>query len=301
MSDHDRDHGLRACRATTAPAATVLENREVARGTFLLRVAVPEIARRILPGQFVMVRGPGEGSDDPLLGRPFALYDVHRDAADEPVAIDVVYVVIGRGTAALSRRRPGDRVDVWGPLGNGFGPAPGPGAVVFVAGGIGQTPFLALGREWLGRAVYGDQPRDVGAPVSSATLLYGVRSADLLAGVADFQRAGIDVEIATDDGSAGRRGFVTTLLEEWLRADARPSKVVACGPPPMLAAAAGLARTHGVACDVSLENHMACGFGACFSCVAPILQDDGRPDLRRVCVEGPVFPAERVDWSRPAH
>lgn len=288
-------------RAVTAPAATVLENREVARGTFLLRVAAPEIARRILPGQFVMVRGPGEGADDPLLGRPFALYDVHRDASGEPASFDVVYLVIGRGTAALSRRRPGDRVDVWGPLGNGFGPSPGPGPAVFVAGGIGQTPFLALGREWLGRASYGDEPREIGAPVSSATLLYGVRSADFLAGVGDFERAGIGVEIATDDGSAGRPGFVIGLLEERLRSGEKPAKVVACGPPPMLAAVARLALAHGVPCDVSLENHMACGFGACFSCVTPILQDDGHPDLRRVCVEGPVFPAERVDWSRPSH
>ncbi|OJW20484.1 MAG: 2-polyprenylphenol hydroxylase [Planctomycetales bacterium 71-10] len=288
-------------RAVTAPAATVLENREVARGTFLLRVAAPEIARRILPGQFVMVRGPGEGADDPLLGRPFALYEVNRDASGEPTSLDVVYLVIGRGTAALSRRRPGDRVDVWGPLGNGFGPSSGPGPAVFVAGGIGQTPFLALGREWLGRATYGDQPREVGPPVSSATLLYGVRSADFLAGVEDFERAGIGVEIATDDGSAGRPGFVTGLLEERLRSGERPAKLVACGPPPMLAAVARLAGAHGVPCDVSLENHMACGFGACFSCVTPILQDDGRPDLRRVCVEGPVFPADRVDWSRPSH
>ncbi|WP_337175643.1 dihydroorotate dehydrogenase electron transfer subunit [Paludisphaera sp.] len=288
-------------RALTTPGATVLENREIARGTFLLRVDAPEIARRILPGQFVMVRGPGEGSDDPLLGRPFALYEVRRDASGEPVSLDVVYLVIGRGTAALSRRRPGDRVDVWGPLGNGFGPSPGPGEAVFVAGGIGQTPFLALGREWLGQASHGDQPRETGTPVSAATLLYGVRSADLLAGVDDMRRAGIAVEIATDDGSAGRPGFVTNLLEERLRSGEKPAKVVACGPPPMLAAVARLAREHDVPCDVSLENHMACGFGACFSCVAPIVQDDGRPDLRRVCVEGPVFPADRVDWSKPSH
>ncbi len=78
-------------------------------------------------------------------------------------------------------------------------------------------------------------------------------------------------------------------------------RVVACGPPAMLAAVARLAETYKVPCDVSLENHMACGFGACFSCVTPILQADGEPDLRRVCVEGPVFPADRVDWSRPSH
>ncbi|MDG3006076.1 dihydroorotate dehydrogenase electron transfer subunit [Paludisphaera mucosa] len=289
-------------RALMRPAATVLENQEVARGTFRLRIADPEIARRILPGQFVMVRAAAEGTDDPLLGRPFALYDVQHDSSGKPTSFEVVYLVIGRGTDSLSRRRPGDRVDVWGPLGNGFGPSPGPGSALFVAGGIGQTPFLALGRDWLGKATYGD-PSDSGraTTVSSATLLYGVRSAGLLAGVEDFERAGIGVEIATDDGSAGRHGFVTQLLADRFEAGDRPAKVVACGPPPMLAGVARLTQAHGVACDVSLENHMACGFGACFSCVTPILQDDGRPDLRRVCVEGPVFPADRVDWSRPSH
>lgn len=289
-------------RALMRPAATILENQEVARGTFRLRVADPEIARRILPGQFVMVRGVDEGTDDPLLGRPFALYDVQRDGAGEPVSFDVVYLVIGRGTAALSRRKPGDRVDVWGPLGNGFGPSPGPGSALFVAGGIGQTPFVALGRDWLGRTTYGDRADEDRRPsVDSATLLYGVRSVGLLAGVEDFERAGVGVEIATDDGSAGRHGFVTQLLADRLQAGERPAKIVACGPPPMLAAVARLAQEYAVACDVSLENHMACGFGACFSCVTPILQDDGRPDLRRVCVEGPVFPSHRVDWSRPSH
>ncbi|WP_240906982.1 dihydroorotate dehydrogenase electron transfer subunit [Paludisphaera rhizosphaerae] len=287
--------------ALMRPAALVLENRPIARDTFLLRLDAAEIARRILPGQFVMVRASEEGADDPLLGRPFALYDVQRKGTGEPVSFDVVYLVIGRGTAALSRKRPGDRLDVWGPLGNGFGPSPGPGHALFVAGGVGQTPFLALGREWLGATTYGEGESPKGSPVESATLLYGVRSADLLAGVADFERAGIRVEVATDDGSAGRAGFVTQLLAERLQAGQRPAKIVACGPPLMLAAVAGLARDHGVACDVSLENHMACGFGACFSCVTPILQDDGRPDLRRVCVEGPVFPADRVDWSRPSH
>ena len=77
--------------------------------------------------------------------------------------------------------------------------------------------------------------------------------------------------------------------------------MVACGPPAMLGAVARLVAAHDVPCDVSLENHMACGFGACFSCVTPILQADGEPDLRRVCVEGPVFPADRVDWGRVSH
>jgi dihydroorotate dehydrogenase electron transfer subunit len=126
------------------------------------------------------------------------------------------------------------------------------------------------------------------------SLLYGARSADLLAGLDDFRGAGVDLEIATDDGSAGHRGFVTDLLASRLDRGDVPVKVVGCGPPPMLAALSRLVDRHGLDCDLSLENHMACGFGVCFSCVAPIRQDDGSTDLRRVCVEGPIFPASKV-------
>ena len=198
------------CRQTA-----VLENVPIARDTFRLRLADPTIARAIMPGQFVMIRPGPEGATDPLLGRPLALYDVVRDSQAVPVAFDVVYLVVGRGTAALSQRRPGERVAVWGPLGNGFGPPPA-GPVVFVAGGIGQTPFLALGRSWLGKERYGDPKassrRRWRIVTPRVTLLYGARTADLLAGVDDFRRAGIEVELATDDGTAGHHGFVTELL-----------------------------------------------------------------------------------------
>jgi dihydroorotate dehydrogenase electron transfer subunit len=136
---------------------------------------------------------------------------------------------------------------------------------------------------------------------SSATLLYGVRTAQLFAGVDDFRRAGIAVELATDDGSAGHHGFVTELLARRLHRGERPAKVVGCGPPAMLAALASIVEPYRIPCDVSLENHMACGFGACFSCVAPIRQADGSVDLRRVCVDGPVVPAQLVDWSSGVH
>ena len=126
----------------------ILENVAIARDTFRLRLGDAEMARAIRPGQFVMIRPGPEGATDPLLGRPLALYDIVCDPPGTPSAFDVVYLVVGRGTAALSLRRPGERVAVWGPLGNGFGPPPA-GPAVFVAGGIGQTPFLALGRSWL--------------------------------------------------------------------------------------------------------------------------------------------------------
>jgi dihydroorotate dehydrogenase electron transfer subunit len=287
----------------------VLENAPIARDTYRLRLSDPILAKAIRPGQFVMIRPGPEGADDPLLGRPFALYDVFTDENGLPVGVDVVYLVVGRGTAVLAQRRPGDRLSLWGPLGNGFGPPPA-GPVIFVAGGIGQTPFLALGRWWLGKTRYGQDPKDreqtsLGSTArtfsSSATLLYGVRSAALLAGIDDFHQAGIEVEVATDDGSAGHHGFVTDLLARRLDHCERPCRIIGCGPLPMLAALARLVERYQIGCDVSLENHMACGFGACFSCVAPIRQPDGTTDLRRVCVEGPIFAAETVDWSSPTH
>ena len=282
-----------AARRTVA----ILVNERIARDTFRIRLDDPSMARAIRPGQFLMIR-PASGAD-PLLARPFALYDVARDASGTPDAIDVVYLVIGRGTSALSRLKPGDLVTAWGPLGNGFGPSPG-GSVVFVAGGIGQTPFLALGRWWLGLGQYGEGPTAT-TKADSASLLYGVRSRDLAAGVGDFESAGISVELATDDGSAGHEGYVTDLLARRLERGERPSRVVGCGPPPMLAALSKLVERYEIPCDLSMENHMACGFGACFSCVAPIRQADGSSDLRRVCVEGPIFSSRDVVWAASSH
>ncbi len=270
---------------STQLAARVIENVVVAEGTYRLRIEAPAIARTIQPGQFLMVRATK--TLDPLLGRPFALYEVDGDS------IDVVYLVVGRGTSELSNRRPGDVVSVWGPLGHPFGPPPD-GGVIYVAGGIGQTPFLSLARWWSGQASYGGIacPK----PVTSSRLLYGVRTAGLAAGLSDFEAAGLPVELATDDGSAGHHGYVTDLLRSRLERGERPVKVIGCGPPPMLESLSKLVAEYQVSCDLSLENHMACGFGVCFSCVAKIRQADGSIDLRRVCVEGPVFPASSVVW-----
>jgi dihydroorotate dehydrogenase electron transfer subunit len=294
----------------------ILDNIAIARDTYRLRLADATMARVIKPGQFVMIRTGSEGASDPLLGRPLALYEVVRDQTGAPTAFDVVYLVVGRGTAALRERRSGERVAVWGPLGNGFGPPPA-GPIILVAGGIGQTPFLALGRWWLGHAEYGDEPTwhghnagdtlsgvscpQPGSFSSAITMLYGVRTAAMLAGVDDFRKAGIEVELATDDGTAGHHGFVTDILARMLERGDRPARVVGCGPPAMLATLAKIVHQYDVPCEVSLENHMACGFGACFSCVAPIRQADGSTDLRRVCVEGPVVSADLVDWPWLVH
>lgn len=271
----------------------VQENILLARDTYRARFNCPEIARCIVPGQFVMLRLPHP--NDPLLARPFALYDTVLDADGNPVGIDVVYLVIGKMTRLLAESRPGESLEVWGPLGNGFSPA-ATDHLIMVAGGIGQTPFLALGREFLGRGHYGQQTRQV-APAQAATLCYGVRSADLLAGADDFRSAGIDLRISSDDGSVGKHGLVTELLAELLAENPSANcRIASCGPEPMMEAVVRIAGEHSVPCEVSLETPMACGIGICFSCVVRARQSNGEWDYKRTCVEGPVFPAERIVW-----
>jgi len=268
--------------------ATVVSQQSVARDTYRMRLRCADVARQILPGQFFMLR-PIEG-DDPLLGRPFALLDV---VPGDPESLDFGYHIVGKFTGLLATLKPGNAVEIWGPLGNGF-PACDGGHLAIVAGGIGQTPFVAVLREALGLHRYGSPPRDPGLKPQRTTVCYGARTRELVAGVDWFEELGVDVRMATDDGSLGYRGFVTDLLEGLLKSDDPPTRVLCCGPEPMMRAVARLTAAAGVPCWLSLETPMACGFGACFSCVTRIRQDDGTWDYRRVCVEGPIFPAERV-------
>jgi dihydroorotate dehydrogenase electron transfer subunit len=269
----------------------VTSNVLLARQTYLIRLHCPTLARAIRPGQFLMIRI--RGTTDPLLGRPFALYDIVLDEQGQPAGVDVVYLVVGKMTGLLAKLRAADQVEVWGPLGNGFPALDGLEHVGLVAGGIGQTPFLAHVHELLGTRGYGGRPARRAA--QRVSLYYGVRTADLEAGVSDFEEAGATVHLASDDGTVGFRGFVTQLLEQ----HAPPQHLVGCGPEPMLKALATLARRWQVPCHLSLETPMACGVGICFSCVARVKTASGW-DYRRVCVDGPVFDASCLDWNGEA-
>jgi dihydroorotate dehydrogenase electron transfer subunit len=224
------------------------------------------------------------------LGRPFALYDTVLDDAGQPTAIDVVYLVVGKLTGLLATLRPDDRVEAWGPLGNGFPDFHDLDHIALVAGGIGQTPFLAHVHDLLGTRGYGGRPPHRMA--QRVSLYYGVRTADLAAGVEDFRAAGATVHLATDDGSLGFHGFVTQLLES----HEPPQHLVGCGPEPMLHGLAQLAGRWGVPCHLSLETPMACGVGICFSCVTRVRTAEGW-DYRRVCVDGPIFDAACLAWD----
>lgn len=267
--------------------AAVEENRLLARKTYLLRFRAPPLAQAIRPGQFVMIRLPR--GTDPLLARPFALYDTVLDDQGQATRIDIVYLVVGKLTGLLARLRQGDEIEVWGPLGNGFPDLAGVGHVGLVAGGIGQTPFLAYARQLLGQRSYSGQTSHKCA--GRVSIYYGVRATDLLAGVDDFRATGAEVHMATEDGSCGFHGRVTELLEK----HGPPDHLVGCGPEPMLHALAALASRWRVPCHLSLETPMACGVGICFTCVAPVRTESGW-DYRRVCVDGPVFDAAAMAW-----
>jgi dihydroorotate dehydrogenase electron transfer subunit len=279
----------RACQVR----APILENVQIARDTFRVRSDCPTIAKQIIPGQFVMMRLAG--CDDPLLARPLALYDTVVSPGAEATGIDIVYLVTGKFTRRLAECGTGELLDVWGPLGNGFPPQLTEHLII-AAGGIGQTPFLALAAEHLGKKRYGDPPRS--APRSRRiSLCYGARSADFLAGIDDFRRLGIDVHLSTDDGTHGHHGFVTDVLRKLLEERSAESRqIVCCGPERMMEAVAEIAHRFAVPCQVSLETPMACGVGICFTCVAKVRQSDGSWDYKRTCVEGPIFDADEIVW-----
>jgi dihydroorotate dehydrogenase electron transfer subunit len=273
-------------------AVRIEENAPVARDTYRVRFACAAMARAIVPGQFLMVRLP-EG-DDPLLGRPLALYDTVLGAGGKAESIDVVYLAVGKMTRRLAALSAGSPLEVWGPLGNGF-PAAEAAHLVMVAGGIGYTPFAALAAEALGIKKYGDPPREA-PPARRATLCLGARSADYLGSEAAFREMGVEVLLSTDDGSAGHHGLVTDLAARVLASSSTPCRVVACGPEAMMKKTVEIAGERGVPCHVSLESPMACGLGICFSCVAKVRDATGRWDYRRTCVEGPVFDGADVEF-----
>lgn len=270
---------------------TVQRNEQIARDTFILRFNCLEMAERFAPGQFLMMRLCDHA--DPLIGRALALYDTLLNEQSEPEGIEVVYIVKGKFTSLLQHLVPGQPVAVWGPLGNGFTPHRCE-HLMLVAGGIGQTPFLAVAQEALGRRRYGPPGRASGY-AERVTLCYGARNAEYHGGVADFQRVGVEVKLSTDDGTAGHAGLVTELLQEAIVQDP-PQRMLCCGPEPMMEAVAGIAAKAKIACEVSLETPMACGVGICFTCVAKVKTGPNEWDYKRTCVEGPVFDAAVLEW-----
>lgn len=257
---------------------TIIQNSQIAEQTFHLTVESDRDLPSALPGQFAMLRLPKR--TDPLLGRAFAIYRLaHR-------RFEIVYLTVGKMTESLAQQPTGAALDFWLPLGNGF-PKTEVQHTIMVAGGIGQTPFLMLAEKW--------------NPSFSAryTLLYGARTKNRLACVDDFRQTGIDVHIATDDGTAGQHTQVTALIESVYR-PGESTQILCCGPKPMLFSAFLVAKKRGLPCFVSLETPMSCGMGICYGCVVPyrVHSETEEWDYRRTCKDGPVFDAYKLQWEK---
>lgn len=246
---------------------TILKMQQCTADAWDLLLRAPEIAAAAQPGQFVDVL-----CGEKTLRRPLSICDVDPDAG----TLRLVFETRGEGTRWLAGRRAGEEISVLGPLGSGFHAANGP--VVFVGGGIGTPPLLFAAKK---------------AGVRADVIL-GFRNAGAVLLTDDFRRQGNRVTLMTDDGSAGEHGLVTAPLAA--RLDAAPcAAVYACGPRPMLAAVAGEAAGRGIPCEVSMEERMVCGVGACLCCVTRV-RENGGETYRHVCKDGPVFDAAKIVW-----
>ncbi len=249
---------------------TVVANERFAEGVGLLALSAPRIAASVAPGQFVHLR-IAAGADF-ILRRPFSVFRAGGGR------IEILYQVVGRGTRALAELPAGATTDAIGPIGTGWRVPAGAAHALVVAGGLGAAPMGMLVEELARRGV-------------AVTLAHGAPSEDRLLARDLFEATCRRTEVATDDGSAGTCGFVTALTPALIEAD-RPDIIYACGPEPMQRIVAAQAAEAGAPCQVSLERLMACGVGACLSCVVSTRQ--GR---KRACVDGPVFDAADVLWD----
>ena len=268
--------------------AAVIRNTRLSEHYSVLALAAPEIAALARPGQFVMVK-PSRGTD-PLLRRPFSIFETLRDANGTPIGITLLNKRIGVGTGLLYEVEPGMRIACLGPLGRPFEPVDPPAEAWMVAGGVGLAPFVSLAEALKARG-------------TRTTLFYGARSARELYYVDTFERLGVRPVLATEDGTRGVRGLITAPLGDAFRS-LSPSSTVqlyVCGPTPMMRAVARLAETSGRGCDVSLEQVMGCGLGGCYSCVVLAKDTAGGTHFVRSCLDGPVFDSRRIVWEALVH
>jgi len=265
-----------APRPTHPPVQRLVEvvGRRPVNAYVELTLAAPEIAERAEPGQFVAFAIGGDTSAL-LLRRSIAI------AGADGGVVTVVVAPHGPGSTWLAALRPGDDVDVVGPLGRPF-PMPAPGTpALLVGGGYGAAALVGLAER-------------LRAAGSAVTAIAGAASVDRLCSVDELGAVADDVVVTTDDGSAGRRGWVSEPAADLVEG---VGVVYACGPMGMLRAVGELATAAGVPSYVAVEESMACGIGVCMTCVLPVVGEDGRTRFSRSCTEGPVFGGDRVRFA----
>lgn len=240
----------------------VIKNEEIATGIFDLWVENPALSSIAKPGQFAHILVPGK-----TLRRPISICDADKSC------LRLVYQVKGEGTEILSQIKEGEYLDIIAPLGNGFDIKEDK-KYCFIGGGIGVPPML-----------YASKMKE--KPV----VITGFRNKDLVILQSDFRKDNCELYLTTDDGTAGEKAFVTDVLKRKL---GDIDEVCACGPSPMLKAIAEICNDAGVPCQISLEERMGCGIGACLVCACAVRKNDGTEDYVHVCKDGPVFDSKEV-------
>ena len=261
----------------------ILSGKEIAPNIYLMKLKAPEIVQNALPGQFIHIKCSKDNY--PLLRRPLSIHRIDKEKGE----IFILFQIMGEGTKLLADRTIGDNLDIMGPIGNGFNIYPESKKIVIIGGGIGVAPLLALCEESTA------QGREV-------QVLIGALKKELVLGEESFKILGAKVDVATDDGSYKYKGLVTDLLERTIKEGWLADQIFACGPKPMLKKINEIAFKANIDCQVSLEERMACGIGACLGCVCKIKTKDKKEDkvkyeFKRVCVDGPVFGGSEVVWD----
>jgi len=264
--------------------AKIISNEQVAPRFYRMRLHNSYLAKTLHPGQFIEVRC--SDSSDPLLRRPFGPYKtfIFKDA------FEILYQVIGNATTLLTKKKEGDFLDIIGPLGNGFKIGHLAEHTLIVGGGIGVAPLVALVQRLVAK-----QPK---TKLANYEVYIGAKTKDALLCEKDFKELGVGVTIATDDGTKGRKGFITQTLKDRLAKVPydRRAVIYSCGPRPMMRAVAELSKDHHIHCQLLLEEYMACGVGVCLGCPVKVRKDLVDYEYKMVCKDGPVFNAEKIIW-----
>ena len=245
----------------------IINKSQAAEDTFDLTLSCRELSDLANPGQFVHISVPGF-----FLRRPISICNIDKDNG----TIRIVFQIKGKGTDALSKFEVGERLDMLGPLGIGFKLIDADKKAITVGGGIGTPPMLAVAKH------YGQ----------NATAISGFRTKNLVILQDDFKSQSNKTILCTDDGTTGEKGFVTDALKRCIKEE-KPDIIYACGPVVMLKAVSKIAIENEIQCQISLEERMACGVGACLGCAVKMTRG-GREFYRHVCKNGPVFDAREV-------
>jgi len=254
--------------------ARILLNRRIGLGYYKMSLDAPYIARTAKPGQFAQIKC--SDSFEPLLRRPFSIHRVNRN-------IEILYETVGRGTEILSNKKEGDKIDVLGPLGNGFTlprAMNGEPRAIIIAGGIGAAPLVYLAEELTKKKI-------------KTIVLIGAKTKNLILCEKDFKKATPEVYVSTDDGTYGSQGFVSKLFHKILKTTESKFETIVyvCGPHEMLKCIADICQERKFECQVSLEEKMACGIGACLGCAVKTKSGN-----KLACKDGPIFNANELLW-----